>query len=186
VKIQMRLFIGIPVTGLLRQQLSHVIGHLEGQKAAEGVRWHNPDMLHLTLRFLGETALSEIPEILAALSLIARQHQAFEVPISRITVFPPAHPFVVVAKTPRVEQLLLLQDAVENTLKQLGILPDQRSFKPHITLGRWRDKSIRYFDYSNCQVDQELMVDQLVLYSSEPQSGESRYVIEKRFALLKS
>lgn len=96
--------------------------------------WRKPGNLHLTLKFLGEVGEKEIPNIHRVLRDVSSQFCSFEVIFKNMGVFPNA-------RAPRIlwmgvlsSELILLQAAIEGGLKSIGIPPEHRKYRPHITL----------------------------------------------------
>ena len=133
---RLRAFIAIRPSGDLRKACSEVI------EAGCGlpVRWTRPESVHLTLKFLGGVPAGAIPGIHQALRQTAEGSPAFSVVARGLGCFPNA-------TRPRVlwmglddprRELLQLQRRIESALAALGIPPEERPFRPHLTLARAR------------------------------------------------
>lgn len=104
------------------------------------VRWVKPNAMHLTLRFLGETAETLLPAVGQALDAAVAGRTAFTLHLDGLGVFPNT-------KRPRVLWLGLaptaalgqLKAAVDAALLPLGWAAERGPFTPHLTLGRVRD-----------------------------------------------
>lgn len=105
------------------------------------VTWVKPHLIHLTLKFLGDTPQIQIARLAEALSRIAVQSASFTLTTTQLGCFPNL-------RQPRViwvgldqrstTHLLQLQKAVEAATVPLGFPTEARPFSPHITLGRVR------------------------------------------------
>ena len=102
------------------------------------VSWVKPERIHLTLKFLGDVAPEMIPEIASALERIASATVPFRLQAASCGAFP-------TIKQPRVvwvglrgdaEPLGKLQKLVEDAMVPFGFAPEDRPFRPHLTLGR--------------------------------------------------
>lgn len=103
------------------------------------VRWVPAEAMHLTLKFLGETAAERLDEIGTALEQAVAPVRALPVTIEGFGAFPNArHPSVIWAGVTQEPALELLQHGVECAFGPLGFPPEGRPFRPHITLGRTR------------------------------------------------
>lgn len=136
-----RAFVALEMPTAVKQELGLVTGVLNGQTPDGSVRWVKPALLHLTLRFLGDTAVSKLPAIHEALDDVSRQAAPFALRLGGLGCFPNR-------KRPRViwvglegdtKPLLALKRAVDAALVPLGWAVEERPFQAHLTLGRVRD-----------------------------------------------
>lgn len=113
-------------------------GDLKRQLPSRAVRWVKPANMHLTLRFLGETAESQIDPIAHGLQTALANVSSFSLVLSQLGAFPNKNrPRVIwVGVGGELKRLHAVQASVESALAQLGWLPDRLPFKPHLTIGR--------------------------------------------------
>ncbi len=102
------------------------------------LRWTNPDNLHLTLRFLGETEESQRLHLQNGLANIAARHAPFTLALSHLGCFRSWSNLRVLWVGIRSESDALgaLQADVESLARRAGFPPERNSFSPHITLAR--------------------------------------------------
>jgi 2'-5' RNA ligase len=133
-----RTFIAIELNQQLRSALRNVQDKLKERTPPGSVKWVAPDGIHLTLKFLGDTPVSRIPDIEAALKAACIPFQPFEFSVEGRGCFPNfRRPRVVwVAVREKGQTLARLQVAVERTVAPLGWPTEDRAFSPHLTLGR--------------------------------------------------
>ena len=132
----MRLFIAIELSSEIRKNLGKLIDLLKTK--GEGVKWVNPENIHLTLKFLGETPPSKIQEITDSLKKSAKKFSSFSLSVKGTGCFPSEK------KPPRVlwvgvehnDYLDEFQKEIEMNLKKIGFPEEGRKFIPHLTLGR--------------------------------------------------
>lgn len=155
---QIRIFIAISLPSEVRIALEQTSRELAEQMPPRSVRWVKPDLMHVTLRFLGDTAVSLLPQLTAGLDQIAAQHSRFELTVSGLGCFPNR-------KRPRVIWAGLRGDMapvnglvaeLNALLVPLGWKPEKRPFRPHLTLGRVKDS--RKLQEINWGVNVEEMV----------------------------
>jgi RNA 2',3'-cyclic 3'-phosphodiesterase len=105
------------------------------------VRWVEPHNVHLTLQFLGNVDIDVVPILASGLRGAFSDIQPFEVTLTGLGAFPaPARPRVIwIGIQVGVENLKMLQAGVEVVTTPLGFIPDKRTFKPHVTLGRIKE-----------------------------------------------
>lgn len=123
-----RSFVAVELPASFRQE----IGRLHSRIATVGLRLVQPDLVHITLKFLGDVPEGRLDAVAAALGEV--KAEPFPVRIKGIGAFP--------GKSVRVLWLGLEGDfsklylGIEKALEPLGFPPEKRGFSPHITLGR--------------------------------------------------
>jgi len=126
----MRLFYAVAADEDVKAAAAAVVARL---RAAPGdYRWVDPRDMHLTLRFLGETAAARLPEVEALLRAAAARTPPFEIAYGGVGAFDSL-------EDPRVIWIGL--DGELAPLKRLSELlgyDEPRPFSPHLTLGRRR------------------------------------------------
>ena len=107
------------------------------------VKWVDPSGIHLTLKFLGNIAVSRIDEIISAMREAVRGIPPFELEVKEIGAFPNLRRVQVawVGISGEVDKLGQLQQRLESNLAPLRFAPESRPFTPHLTLARLRDRA---------------------------------------------
>ena len=139
---RLRTFIAIDLDRFTHDRL---VG-LQERLATTGVpvRWVEPANLHITLLFLGEVDARETPAICRAVDQVGRTIRPFELTLAGAGAFPtPRRPrTLIVHVTEGGPELIELHDALEAPLLELGCYRrEERSYKPHLTLGRIKGES---------------------------------------------
>lgn len=131
-----RLFVAIELEPALRARLAAVARDLS--RCGPGVKWVEEWNYHLTLKFLGEVPEDQVPALDEALGGAAAGAGPFILSIGRLGAFPGrGNPRVIWAGvTGGVAECLHLQKRVEEAVARLGFAREERSFSPHLTLGR--------------------------------------------------
>ena len=137
---RMRCFVAIELSDEARRSIAGLVAGLR-EAGVRGLRPVNPDGVHLTLKFLGDVATSQVGDISAAVEGAAAHAQPFELELRCVGGFPDLRrPRVLwVGVGGDVEALQRLYSAVEEALSPLGFAPEGRAFTPHLTLARLRD-----------------------------------------------
>ncbi|MHB8835242.1 MAG: RNA 2',3'-cyclic phosphodiesterase [Candidatus Methylomirabilia bacterium] len=132
----MRAFIALEIPEAVKQGMAAAQGRLKG--SGVDASWSRPEGMHLTLRFLGEVSEGFAREILETLTGALAGTERFQVGVEGVGTFPnPRNARVAwVGICGDLARLAALQAAVELALAGLGIAPEDRSFAPHLTLGR--------------------------------------------------
>jgi 2'-5' RNA ligase len=132
-----RLFVAVNFPAELRERLWTAAAPLRTRDVP--VRWVPAADLHLTLKFLGETAEGRLDELDRALAEAVTGVRSLAVTVDGFGAFPNlTHPSVVWAGVLTDPALELLQHGVEKAFGPLGFPPEGRPFRPHVTLGRAR------------------------------------------------
>ena len=149
------------------------------QATGANVRWVKPEHLHLTLKFLGDVDLRDIPEVCAAMKRAAAHTPPFTLRMVGAGAFPrPSQPRTVwIGADEGTEEIAVLHERIEIALAELGFRREHRRFRPHLTIGRVRsaDRGIEELasllaenhDFVAGVVD----VDEVVAFSSELERG---------------
>jgi RNA 2',3'-cyclic 3'-phosphodiesterase len=138
----------------------------------ESVKWTDSDNLHLTIVFLGNTSDNHIAEIISMLNEKCRSTGTFEMVLRGSGVFKNFNdPKVIWTGIEPLNKLTDLTAIIIDGLKEIGVKTEERSFKPHLTLGRIRrlnNKSLlkSLIDkYQNTEI-QKVIVEEIILYES--------------------
>jgi 2'-5' RNA ligase len=105
--------------------------------APRGLRWVEPDALHLTLRFLGASGSAQIDYFKHMLPTLAHALPAVEA--RRYGIWPNrARPRLLVLELTANDALSRLADECETHARKAGYTPETRDFRAHVTLARLR------------------------------------------------
>ncbi|AQU03656.1 MAG: 2'-5' RNA ligase family protein [Dehalococcoides mccartyi] len=134
-----RTFIAIELPPELKTRLASLRDALP--IPSQAVKWVNPESMHLTIKFLGDTPLSQIPNIIKGLEKAAQVCYAFTLSTTRIGAFPSlSSPKVIwLGLDGEIEKLNTLFAEVEKNISGLGFPAEKRDFAPHLTLGRLKE-----------------------------------------------
>lgn len=135
-----RAFVAVEVPSPVRDELGRLAGRL-GNRPGPRVRWVRPELMHLTLVFVGEVADEFVARAVRALERTVAELPGFECQLSGLGAFPrPAGARIVwVGVGTGRDELRKLQSSVTGALVQIGFRPESRAFTPHLTLGRLRE-----------------------------------------------
>jgi 2'-5' RNA ligase len=175
-----RAFIALELTSELRERLEDLQRELK--KSGADVRWTRPQSIHLTLKFLGDIAPEKVEEISRTLEAVAGESAPFTLRPESCGAFPSIKKMRVVwaGLAGESEPLLELQKRVETAVAALGFEPEDRPFKPHLTLGRVKgrkgQRELRDALVANQGFRAEAFdVTEVVLYKSELRPEGARY-----------
>ena len=172
----LRAFIALSFDPAVRSALARAGRDLQREPWAEEVRWVPTESLHLTLRFLGDIAVTGVPGLLEALSTRMRSVEPFSCSLSGLALFPsPARPRVVAALVTQAQQLGSLAAIAEQAVVAAGYRTETRKFRAHITLGRFRRGKRRGLEIGAELPEVSLAVNDVVLFRSTLGPGGARY-----------
>lgn len=133
-----RLFLTLWPDAALRPGLAAWRDGWTWPKAASPVR---TERLHVTLHFLGEVASCRLPEVADALRV---PFTPFTLHFGRNTLWPRGIAILEPDTVPPA--LLALHAALAQAMTPLGLAPDQRPYRPHVTLARRAGNAIKVSD----------------------------------------
>ena len=135
-----RLFIAINFPDDVRTALHAAMQPL--RIVAPEIRWVDEPRIHLTMKFLGEHPEGAVAPLVDALSRIASRYDPIPLDLGGLNAFPnlrqPRVVWLGVSADPKLE---LLHHDVETACEALGHPVDGRAYRPHVTLGRVRDRA---------------------------------------------
>ncbi len=182
--LKLRAFVALAVEKDARSALAQAADTLQREPWAKGVRWVRSEGLHLTLRFLGDTALDAVPGLLDALAVRLRRVEPFESALRGLSLFPSAsRPRVVAAQLDAEPALAGLAAAVEEAVVAVGLPMQSRRFRAHITLGRFRRTAGPGLELTASLEEVPIAVTEVVLFRSTLGPGGARYAELGRAAL---
>jgi 2'-5' RNA ligase len=171
-----RSFVGVSISEGARRQIAELLSRFRREPGAD-VRWVRPELMHLTLAFLGEVSVGFLESAKAGLSEVAGRRGAFAMRLKGLGAFPnPSRARVVwIGSDQGKSEVCALQADVVRALIGVGYQPERRPFSPHLTVGRLRIPD----DVSRAvamQFESEsFSIDQLVLFRSVLGPGGPTY-----------
>jgi RNA 2',3'-cyclic 3'-phosphodiesterase len=124
----LRCFVAVELPQPMREE----IGRLQSQIATKGLRLVRPELVHVTIKFLGDVPLEDVGRVAEALGNV--KAAPFQARVLGMGAFPGKA--VRVVWLGLIGNFLELYRNVEQALEPLGFAPEARGFSPHVTLGR--------------------------------------------------
>jgi RNA 2',3'-cyclic 3'-phosphodiesterase len=189
---RMRTFVAVDLSKPLRDRLASLQENLS--RAGADVKWVEVENLHVTLLFLGEVDERELLPVCRAVSAVCGRHDRFLLSVDSVGCFPnPRRPRVVWAGVGMGgQELVSLHDSLETPLQELGgYRREDRSYTPHITLGRVNsDSSVDALTAAltkkaNWHGGIEIEVEEVLVMSSQLTSRGPQYTVLSRGKLRK-
>lgn len=182
------LFLAVEPDDETKSLLAQMLARAFGDDWPLPGRLSPPDNWHITVRFLGSVDDLSLDRLLAGLDEAAATEPGWPdgpvgVILRGVGAFPRPDKATVLWVGVDSEQLLELAEAVEELVTSIGLAPDERPFRPHLTLSRVRPPQ----DLSDLiDVDWgrlRLTVDRLTLFQSQEQAGGVSYRPLERFEI---
>ena len=186
----MRAFIAIEISSEIRRALTLLVKEL--QKEGIQGRWVPLSNIHLTLRFLGNIQNEHVVEIVKLMEEVAKGFRPFTVSLEGLGAFPSAaRPRVLwVGVGDGQDALSRLQEQLERGLVSMGFPPEEKAFKPHLTVARFKfpKEEVRRKVYQACRKREKkgwgaMAVASMVLFESILSSEGAHYRKVKEVAL---
>jgi 2'-5' RNA ligase len=176
----MRLFVGLAIPDPIAVRIAPMMTGLPG------ARWSPLENLHMTLRFIGEVDEKDAAILDQSLSTIRRP--CFDLILSGCGIFAQKRgPEAVWIGAQASPKLLDLQSAVERAAVRAGNAPEERRFRPHVTLARIRDvpqPRLQSFVAGHNLFKEQVPIDHFALFSSILSDDHPKYTIEATYPLI--
>lgn len=183
----MRTFIAIEITEEIKTALSAMQKEL--RRAQADVTWTKLENIHLTLRFLGEVEEKQLEDVKRICAEASAQFAPFTLKLNGAGVFPNfRQPKVLWAGLAgELEAAGKLQRRLEAELTSLGFAPEDKPFKPHLTIGRVKSpknaRQVAALTEIQTLPDLPFEVRGIVLMKSELHPAGARYTPLAKFSL---
>jgi len=171
---RIRSFIAIELPQDLKTELAGLQTKLKVDRPR--VKWVSPEGIHLTLKFLGDVDASRISQVSQAMTEAVKGIAPIELTVGQLGVFPNYERVQVVwvGLEGDLTPIDRLYRQLEDSLTKIGFPPEQRGFKPHLTLARVADEALpeerkRFGDFilsSKAQINHSIKATGLSLMKS--------------------
>lgn len=185
----LRTFIAVEASGEVRQRCAGLIRTLAASEVK--ATWTRTENLHHTLKFLGDTADTQLADVCRAMARGAAASEPFVLESVGVGAFPrAAAPRTVwVGAGGGADAMIALHQAIDQELYEIGFAHEARRFQPHLTLGRVRKAGsslaalAQLIDEHHDFVAGQTAVDEVILFSSVLERGGPVYEVLGRAAL---
>jgi 2'-5' RNA ligase len=175
-----RLFIGIPL--IPDKKSIEFFYTIQKALQKEKITWTRPDQWHITLHFFGETDATKMSDIIACMNESFSTFLCEQVQVKNMGFFGSKHsPRVLWWNIFPAEKLIQIQRSLAEQLVLHNFEIEDRSFHPHLTLGRIKIlKDIELFENLLSQyrdvVFFNTLIDKILLYESVLSSQGPTYI----------
>jgi 2'-5' RNA ligase len=187
-----RLFVAVPLPPAPLAEVTTLLEGVREGPLGRVPRWVHLPNLHLTVRFLGDTAPELVPEVAAAVRDALAGHAAFDVVLAGAGSFPPqGKPRAMwLGLEQGADDLGAMAAALGPALEPLGWPPDPRAYRPHLTVARL-DAASRLEGATVAELLEDaargwrtaFRADRVALFSSHLGGGPPRHDVVAEIAL---
>ena len=188
----LRLFVAIPISETIRNEISHFQTGLREMVRGNVVRWTKPEQFHLTLKFLGSVSITAVDSLKQSVEKVCKVAQPLKLRVEGIGFFPNTRaPRVIWAGIKdETGNLAGLQSQIEIATRPFAENSKQEKFSGHATFGRF--KKYRQRDIENLLKRAQTMSDfvfgcwtarEIQIIRSELSQNGTRHTVLAAFAL---
>jgi len=102
------------------------------------VRWVEPKNMHVTLKFLGDIPLNDLPSLIHTVTQCTSNTDSFDLTFQGLGAFPnrESPKTIWIGIREGSKELIQLAESIDRGLLSLGFPKEARRFSPHLTIGR--------------------------------------------------
>lgn len=180
---KVRAFIALKTPAVWDEKLAELQRDLRSKFGSNAFRWVKPEQIHITVRFFGWIRLTDVNELVDLLPPICSAHASFTLNCEGLGAFPNMRrPRVLWAGLKGdIANAAALQGEITSATGTFGDRPEDRPFKPHLTLARLTDPGrdqitdLEHAIGRGFQIDSPWRVDQVLLMQSHLSPTGSTY-----------
>ena len=177
-----RIFLAFTPNKDLNDQIIELKKELKNTVLSEAdINWQKNSDHHLTINFVGAMEPEQIEEMYAGIEQINFMSHLL-IDVSTVTFFPNEDSQLLVALVKPTNQLQKIFERVDEVVTRIGFGSSLKTFKPHITLGRFKDKDRTQYTFEEfSEISMSSRINMLDVYESEFDQGRTNYSLLKSF-----
>ncbi|PWD99280.1 RNA 2',3'-cyclic phosphodiesterase [Marinilabilia rubra] len=186
---KLRTFVATPVIDI--EYLKKWVFNLRKQPVSGKIKWTNPDLWHLTFKFIGDIEKGQLSSLIESMSQALDGCNAGKLHFEGAGYFGSTkNPKVIWAGVRKNEWLDYIKKQVDRGVSVLDLFIDDRPFRPHLTLARvkYLKDSRPLIEAVNGKDDSiwgDFELNRVVLYKSQLTSDGPVYSELKSFELIR-
>ena len=145
------------------------------------INWQKNSDHHLTINFVGAMEPEQIEEMYVGIEQINFMSH-LQIDLSAVSFFPNEESQLLVALARPTNQLQKIFERVDEVVTRIGFGSSLKTYRPHITLGRFKDKSRPQYSFEEfSEINISSRINMLDVYESEFDQGRTNYSLLKSF-----
>ena len=145
------------------------------------VTWSKDNQHHITLNFIGSMEPEQREELFADLENRST-FKNLPIEIDSLSYFPNENGQVLVANITLIPRLQKLFTEVERVVARIGFGMALRTFRPHITLARFKDKNRTFSQIIELEEPINSSIGELDVYESSFKSGKTLHTLIRTYS----
>ena len=177
-----RIFLALTPNKDLNDQIIELKKELKNTVLSEAdINWQKNSDHHLTINFVGAMEPEQIEEMYVGIEQINFMSH-LQIDLSAVSFFPNEESQLLVALARPTNQLQKIFERVDEVVTRIGFGSSLKTYRPHITLGRFKDKSRPQYSFEEfLEINISSRINMLDVYESEFEQGRTNYSLLKSF-----
>ena len=177
-----RIFLALTPNKDLNDQIIELKKELKNTVLSEAdINWQKNSDHHLTINFVGAMEPEQIEEMYVGIEQINFMSH-LQIDLSAVSFFPNEESQLLVALARPTNQLQNIFERVDEVVTRIGFGSSLKTYRPHITLGRFKDKSRPQYSFEEfSEINISSRINMLDVYESEFDQGRTNYSLLKSF-----
>ena len=177
-----RIFLALTPNKDLNDQIIELKKELKNTVLSEAdINWQKNSDHHLTINFVGSMEPEQIEEMYVGIEQINFMSH-LQIDLSAVSFFPNEESQLLVALARPTNQLQKIFERVDEVVTRIGFGSSLKTYRPHITLGRFKDKSRPQYSFEEfSEINISSRINMLDVYESEFDQGRTNYSLLKSF-----
>ena len=143
------------------------------------ITWQKNDQHHLTVYFVGEMEPEQISQLNKEIDNINLTGFSRNIDLTGISFFPNESSQVLSAIVKPDSHLKTLHEEVEKIVINIGLGSELKAYKPHITLGRFKEVDRPLYEFETFDKPLKGKLKQFDVFESEFDKGKTEYTLLK-------
>ena len=177
-----RIFIALTLEKDFNDQIVEIKKELKSNLLKDAnISWQKNSHHHLTVYFVGDMEPEQINQMNEDLDKINLASFSRSIDLTAISFFPNESGQVLSALVKPSSHLTTIHKEVEKVAVNIGFGSELKDYKPHITLGRFREKDRPKYEFEIFEETLKGKVKQLDVFEIEFDKGKTEYILLKSF-----
>jgi len=173
-----KIFIALTLEKDINDQIIEIKKELKSKLLKEAnITWQRNDLHHLTVYFVGDMEPEQINQMNEDLTNINLTDFSKSINLTAVSFFPNETSQVLSAIVKPESHLQNLHEEVEKVVVNIGLGSELKNYRPHITLGRFKEKNRFQYEFEVFKEPLKGKIKQLVVFESEFNKGKTDYTV---------